>query len=158
VENLRGSVRIQPILGDFSLLSLDGKQHLHHRKLLLPSFHGQRMEVYGELMATAAQKKISHWKKGDALKLEEEAREITFHVILKAIFGMNEENTRFEELTESLHALIRVMSKPFSFLTLLSPKLHRNFGVFTPWAKMMKLRHKVDMCLFEEIDARKNLI
>lgn len=45
---------IQPILGDFSLLSLDGKNHLHHRKLLLPSFHGQRMEVYGELMASCS--------------------------------------------------------------------------------------------------------
>jgi cytochrome P450 len=148
---------IQPILGDFSLLSLDGKQHLHHRKLLLPPFHGPRMAVYGELMATAAQKKIAQWKKSDMLKLEKEAREITFHVILKAIFGMDEENARFEELTESLHTLVRVMSKPFSFLTLLNPKLHRNLGVLTPWAKMMKWRQKVDNCLFEEIEARKKM-
>lgn len=148
---------IQPILGDFSLLSLDGKSHLHHRKLLLPSFHGQRMEVYGELMARAAQKKISSWKKGETLRLEDEARDITFHVILKAIFGMDETNIRFEELTKSLHALMRVMSKPFSFITLLNSRLHRNLGVLTPWAKMMELRHKVDKCLFEEIEARRKI-
>ncbi len=82
-----GKKLIQPILGDFSLLTLDGKNHLHHRKLLLPSFHGQRMEVYGELMAKAAQKKISSWKKGETLRLEDEVRDITFTVILKAILG-----------------------------------------------------------------------
>lgn len=148
---------IQPILGDFSLLTLDGKKHLHHRKLLLPSFHGQRMEVYGELMAKATQKKISSWKNGETLRLEDEARDITFAVILKAIFGMDEENARFEELTQSLHSLIQVMSKPFGFFTLLNSTLHRNLGVLTPWAKMMKLRQKVDTCLFEEIEARKKI-
>ena len=56
---------LQPILGDYSLLTLDGKKHLQHRKLLLPSFHGQRMKDYGELMSKIAKRKISNWKQNN---------------------------------------------------------------------------------------------
>ena len=80
---------LQPILGDQSLLTLDGKKHLQHRKLLLPSFHGQRMKDYGELMSKIAKQKISNWKQGSELKLVDEVREITFNIILNAIFGID---------------------------------------------------------------------
>jgi cytochrome P450 len=32
-----------PILGDRSVLLLDGAEHLRHRRLLLPPFHGRQM-------------------------------------------------------------------------------------------------------------------
>jgi len=148
---------LQPVLGDNSLLTLDGKKHLHHRKLLLPPFHGQRMKDYGELMNKIAKNKISHWKPNSTLKLVDEAREITFNVILNAIFGMDEESSRFKTLTKSLNQLNHVASKIFSVITLITPALHRNLGFLTPWAKIMKLRRDVDICLFEEISARKKM-
>ena len=146
---------LQPILGDYSLLTLDGKKHLQHRKLLLPSFHGQRMKDYGELMSKVAKKKVSKWKQNNTLKLVDEVREITFDIILNAIFGMDEDSSRFKRLTKSLHDLLHVTSGLFSVITLLNPFLHRNLGFLTPWSKMMKLRQKMDVCLFEEISARK---
>lgn len=148
---------LQPVLGDYSLLTLDGKKHLQHRKLLLPPFHGQRMKDYGELMSKIAKNKILNWKQNNTLKLVDEVREITFDVILNAIFGMDEESSRFKTLTQSLHQLNHVASKHFSVITLITPFLHRNLGFLTPWAKIMKLRREVDLCLFEEISARKKM-
>lgn len=148
----------EPILGKESLLTLDGKKHLQHRKLLLPPFHGERMQVYGEIMAKIARKKIISWKKDASLRIFDEARDITFSIILSAIFGMDEESTRFAKLEKSLHALIHVIKKPFGLMTLLNKSLHINLGPLTPWAKMMQLRHQVDICLFEEIAARKKMI
>ena len=34
-----------PIVGERSVLLLDGAEHLRHRRLLLPPFHGQRMQA-----------------------------------------------------------------------------------------------------------------
>ena len=148
---------LQPILGDLSLLTLDGEKHLQHRKLLLPPFHGQRMKNYGELMSQIAKQNLLNWKQNTPLKLVNEVRVITFNIILSAIFGMDEESTRFNTLTKLLHDLIHVVSKPFSVITLLTPFLHRNLGGLTPWAKIRKLRQAVDACLFEEIAARKKV-
>ena len=33
-----------PVLGERSVLLLDGEEHLRHRRLMLPQFHGQRMQ------------------------------------------------------------------------------------------------------------------
>ena len=148
---------LQPILGDQSLLTLDGKKHLQHRKLLLPSFHGQRMKDYGELMSKIAKQKISNWKQGSELKLVDEVREITFNIILNAIFGIDEESSRFKTLTKSLHDLLQTGSGLFAVITLLTPFLHRNLGFLTPWAKLMRTREIVDICLFEEIAERKKM-
>ncbi|MDF1678080.1 MAG: cytochrome P450 [Legionellaceae bacterium] len=148
---------LQPVLGDYSLLTLDGKRHLQHRKLLLPPFHGQRMKDYGELMSKIAKRRILNWKQNNTLKLLDEVREITFDIILKAIFGMDEESSRFKKLTQLLHQLNHVISKTFSVITLITPFLHKNLGFLTPWANIMKLRREVDLCLFDEISARKKM-
>lgn len=148
---------IRPIFGNYSLLSLDGQKHIQHRKLFLPSFQGQRMKVYGDLMAKIVKKKVLCWETGNVLQLLDEARDMTFNIILSAIFGMDEESTRFTALTASLHNLINEMTKPFAFLTLITPALHKNLGFLTPWQKIMKLRQEVDLYLFEEISERKKM-
>src|SRR5262245_34355124 len=43
-----GNIVLKPLLGPRSVLLLDGPEHLRQRRLLLPSFHGDRMRAYGE--------------------------------------------------------------------------------------------------------------
>ena len=43
-----------PVLGPSSVLLLDDGPHLRQRKLMLPAFHGERMQRYGELMSGIA--------------------------------------------------------------------------------------------------------
>ena len=42
----RGQPILRPILGENSVLVLDEKPHIGQRKLLLPPFHGERMQGY----------------------------------------------------------------------------------------------------------------
>ncbi|HTL36607.1 MAG TPA: cytochrome P450, partial [Kofleriaceae bacterium] len=44
------AVLLEPLLGSRSLLTLDGAEHLRQRRLLLPSFHGERMHAYAATM------------------------------------------------------------------------------------------------------------
>ena len=41
---------LEPLLGKFSLLTLDRDEHLRQRRLLLPAFHGERMQAYAATM------------------------------------------------------------------------------------------------------------
>ena len=45
------NVFLEPILGSRSLLLLEGADHLAHRKLMLPAFHGERMRSYEPIVA-----------------------------------------------------------------------------------------------------------
>ena len=44
---------LRVVVGNSSVLLLDGQEHMRHRKLLLPSFHGERMRHYGATHARA---------------------------------------------------------------------------------------------------------
>jgi cytochrome P450 len=37
---------LEPMLGRYSVLTLDGREHLRQRRLLLPAFHGERMQAF----------------------------------------------------------------------------------------------------------------
>src|SRR2546428_936108 len=39
-----------PVVGERSVLLLDGADHLRHRRLMLPAFHGERMPGYEVVM------------------------------------------------------------------------------------------------------------
>src|SRR4051794_33875268 len=39
---------LSPVVGDRSILVLDGREHHRERKLLLPPFHGERLAVYAD--------------------------------------------------------------------------------------------------------------
>src|SRR5687767_14972599 len=47
---------LRPVVGPGSLLLLDDAAHLAQRRLLLPPFHGERMQAYGELMTAVAER------------------------------------------------------------------------------------------------------
>src|SRR3954469_1582890 len=56
---------LQPVLGDRSVLLLDGKEHPGPRRLLLPPFHGERLERYREMFAEVTREQIAHWPRGE---------------------------------------------------------------------------------------------
>src|SRR5690349_3595073 len=61
----RFSRSLAGLLGDKSVLMLDGAEHKRHRKLLLAPFHGERMERYGEAMMRATDDAIDRWRPGE---------------------------------------------------------------------------------------------
>jgi cytochrome P450 len=151
---INGSV-FKPVLGSFSLLTLDGEKHLQHRKLMLPPFHGERMQMYGEIMAKMADKQMQHWRAGNKVNLFNEMRDVTFNIILSAVFGMDEDNIRFKPLETALRKLLATIKSTFGLITLLFKPLQIHLGPLTPWTKIIKLRKQVDEILFAEIAARR---
>ena len=76
-----------PILGQRSVLLLDGAEHLRHRRLMLPPFHGQQMLAHVETMRDCADAEIDRWPVGEPFTLLESMQSLTLRVILRAVFG-----------------------------------------------------------------------
>jgi cytochrome P450 len=79
---------LRPMLGPSSVLLLDGAEHMHQRKLMLPAFHGARLQRYRDIMVQATERALAGWRPGEALALRPHAQAITLEVIVRAVFGV----------------------------------------------------------------------
>jgi len=86
-----GDTPIASILGPRSVITLTGPEHMRQRKLLLPSFHGERMRAYEDTIAQATGRDMASWPLGKPMRLSERTRNITLEVILRAVFGVEAE-------------------------------------------------------------------
>ena len=80
---------LRPMLGPSSVLLLDGAAHLHQRRLMLPAFHGARLERYRDIMLDATDRALAGWRPGDRISLRPHAQAITLEVIVRAVFGVD---------------------------------------------------------------------
>ena len=55
---------IEPVVGDGSIILLDGARHKNERARFLPALHGERIRRYTGLMARAALDEIAKWQPG----------------------------------------------------------------------------------------------
>src|SRR5215211_1935306 len=79
-----------PVVGERSVLLLDGDEHMRQRKLLLPPFHGERMRAYETVMREAADRAIDSWPPEKEFTLLPSMQSLTLEVIARAVFGVAE--------------------------------------------------------------------
>lgn len=100
-----------PVVGPNSVLLLDDDAHLRQRKLLLPAFHGERMQRYGELMARVAAQEIESWPIGEPYALRPRMQSLTLEIILRAVFGVAE-GARMKLLRHELRRFLDLAAGP----------------------------------------------
>ena len=54
-----GNRLLGPVLGEHSVLLLDEKPHLRQRKLMLPAFHGERMQAYQTIIEEVTERELA---------------------------------------------------------------------------------------------------
>lgn len=141
---------LKPFVGENSLLVLDGREHHRQRKLLMPSFHGERMEAYGQDMLDLADSAIDAWPLHRVFKLHPEMQAVTLRVILRTIFGV-----AAGQRLQSMYALAREGIEVASNPILLFPLVQHDLGAWSPWGRFIRMSNRLDEMLREEIDERK---
>src|SRR5919109_1281613 len=141
-----------PVVGDNSLLLLDGAAHLRERKLLLPPFHGERMRAYEEVMREAADRSIDSWPVGRPFPLLREMQSLTLDVILRAVFGVDE-GPRLEELKRRLRTMIDPTANRFGLLLFALSRGRFGTGV---GERFEQQRKDVDELIYDEIERRRH--
>ncbi len=145
-----GNRILLPIVGEHSVLLLDERAHLEQRKLLLPPFHGPRMQRYGELMADVAAAEIDTWPRGEPWRVRPRMQALTLAIILRAVFGL-ERGPRLERLSAALRRVLDLLTNPRALLVpiLLGPE---RLARFRPFQRYLE---RVDHPIYEEIAERR---
>jgi cytochrome P450 len=106
---------LAPIVGDRSVLTLLGPEHMRQRKLLLPRFHGAAVERYTAMIAEVAEREIDSWPLGEPFALAPAMQAITLEVILSGIFGVQgvpAPGTPERDLRDAIRRAVRVAGSP----------------------------------------------
>jgi cytochrome P450 len=142
------------MLGERSVLLLDGAEHLRQRKLMLPPFHGKRLKTYEQTMRDATDRAIDAWPAGRPFELLPSMQSLTLDVILHAVWGLDE-GPRAEELKRRIREAIEPLSNRFGILLLALSG--GRFGNSAAMQRFEQRRAALDKMIFEEIAARREV-
>ena len=93
------------------------------RRLMLPQFHGRRMESYGEMMAQVARRAVARWPVGRPFELWPRMQAITLEAVMRVVFGPVASDS-MRRLQELLGELTDRMNAPrrLTLLALMGPR------------------------------------
>ena len=142
--------RLNPLVGNQSLLLLEDESHLRQRKFLMPPFHGARMRTYGQLICDITEKVMDRQAIDTPFSIRSAMGDIALQVLLEAVFGFHEGErcTQFRELIVSL-------MKPLTFVSLFFPFLRLDLGSWSPWGQFLRTRQQIDHMIYAEIKERR---
>ncbi len=147
-----GNEILAPLLGRNSLLVLDEKRHMSQRRLLLPPFHGERMQGYTAIMGEIAEREIASWPTGTPYKLRPRMQALTLDIILRTVFGVDgAEAGKLADLREALRDFLDMTTNPrfLAPLLIVGPKRVRGVSAFR------RRIDRVDELTFREIAERR---
>ena len=125
------------VLGASSFFNLDGEEHKRQRKLLLPPFHGRRVQSYAGIIEEETRHETAGWPEGTSFPVQESMMRITLNAILRAVFGAQGEE--FEALRVLLPPMVTLGSR----LTMM-PGPELDLGRFSPWGRFRGYRREFD--------------
>lgn len=146
-----GARILEPIVGSHSVILLDEKPHLEQRKLMLPAFHGERMQRLAGLMGELSAGEVESWPLGASIQLHPRLQRLTLEIILRAVFGL-ERGSKLDSLRDLLTRILAFSESPLSLL----PPPPRLISRFTPMARFERLKAEVDELIFAVIDERRD--
>lgn len=134
--------------GQQGILQLDGLRHKHRRKLLMPAFHGARMQAYGRRICELTDKIMNQQAIAKPFVAYRTIEDITLRVAIEVVLGL-EEGELYNKIKLLLVSIVRYPQSPlYEFVTKL-PWGRRNLGRWSPRGYMLHLRQE----LFDLLDA-----
>jgi cytochrome P450 len=126
-----GAHLLEPVVGRHSVILLDGAAHMEQRKLLLPAFHGDRMQRLAGLMTELTERELDAWPADVPLAVHPRFQRLTLEIILRAVFGLDE-GARLDTLRERLSTILQFGDSPVSLIPAAQRLLsgHGRFGRF----------------------------
>jgi cytochrome P450 family 135 len=141
---------LAPLLGPSSMMLLDEPDHMAHRRLMLPSFHGERLRGYEQMIGDVCRREVASWPVGEPLVLWPRMQAISLAVVMRAVFGDadGEHLRRLRVLLGRLTAWLNDPRRLALLNTIGSPRTSRNDG-------FRAVIEPVEVALLEEVRRRR---
>ena len=94
-----GARVLEPIVGSYSVLLLDGDAHMSQKKLMLPAFHGEKMAQLSGLMEEVTEREVAELPRDEPVELHPVTQRLTLEIILRAAFGLDPGPVSYTHLT-----------------------------------------------------------
>jgi cytochrome P450 len=153
----QGNRVLQAMVGDHSILLLDGDPHQRQRKLLMPTFHGDHLRTYAHLICDITHQVTASWQPGQSIVARPPMQAITLSVILQVVVGLRE-GERFAQIQKMMGTMLDFFAYPISASFLFFPLLQQDWGPWSPWGRFVHLREQVRQLLYAEIRDRRNAL
>jgi cytochrome P450 len=142
----QGARILEPVVGANSVILLDERPHLSQRKLMLPAFHGEKMQALSGLVEEVAEREVAGWPKNEPVALHPRLQALTLEVILRAVFGLDA-GRRLDALRNRLAGILEYGARPSSML----PMFQRG----RRWRQFAEARGEADALIYETIGERR---
>lgn len=96
-----------PVMGDHSVLLVDGAEHRRARALLMPAFSGRALRGYEDLVSGVAKTAVGAWEPGASFPSLARMNALTLEVIMRVVFGVTDE-ARLARLRPLVGAVVDV--------------------------------------------------
>jgi cytochrome P450 len=149
-----GARVLEPVVGKNSVILLDEAAHLEQRKLMLPAFHGEKMQRLSGLMAEVAEREVATWPAEEAIELHPRMQRLTLEIILQAVFGLDP-GERLDGLRERLSAMLAFGDRPISLLPPPPEPVEKVLTRVGPFVSFLRLQEDADRMIFELIEERR---
>ncbi|MFT4978609.1 MAG: cytochrome P450 [Myxococcota bacterium] len=136
---------LAPMLGERSLLLLDGSDHQSLKRLMAPAFHRRALVGYAEQMALAVQRRIARWPREGTVNLKAELEAASIEIICRVVFGVSDAQR------DEAAAIIQRLTHVFSPSLLYFPALRRDLGRLSPGGRLRRAREALDALLQSHI-------
>jgi cytochrome P450 len=145
-----GASILEPLIGRNSVILLDEDEHLEQRRLLLPAFHGERMQRLTGLMTELAEREVSSWPTDEPVALHPRLQRVTLEIILQVVFGL-EEGPTLDRLRDLLTEVLLFTESPLSVL----PPLQRLLAWLPRLRRFNRQLRETDEIIFSLIEQRR---
>ncbi len=145
-----GARILEPLIGRNSVILLDEDEHLEQRRLLLPAFHGERMQRLTGLMTELAEREVASWPTDEPVALHPRLQRVTLEIILRVVFGL-EEGSDLDRLRDLLTNVLAFTESPLSVL----PPMMRALGWMPRLRRFNAQLRDTDALIFSLIEQRR---
>jgi cytochrome P450 family 135 len=137
-----------PVMGEHSLLLVDGTAHTRARRMLMPAFVGRAMRGYRGLVTEVARQEIDGWRPGVPFRSLDRMNALTLEVILTVVFGVTDDR-RLARMRPLVRGIVDV--RPVVLIGPAFPVLRR-IGV---WRRAVETIAALDEVIHAEIRERR---
>jgi cytochrome P450 len=135
-----------PLLGD-GLLTIDGPYHRQSRKVMLPSFHRERVAQSTDIMIEEITHALDSWAPGQTVDLYHWTRALALRIAMRALLGFDADRGEDLHAADEFEEALAFWGRDYLLQTLRGP--------FSPFAHMQKHRKRLDALIYDEITRRR---
>jgi cytochrome P450 len=150
LEAGRGIAALRAVMGDGSLITLDGDAHAARRRLVAPHFR-RGLEAFDAITVEAAAAALRDVPTGGTISVYDLARRVSLSAIVRFLLALQAaEARRAERLVDAF-----LLSFESPWVLFLRP-LHIDLGPLTPWGRALRNRERLRAFLCEHIRAARD--